>query len=196
MSKQREILPPVVRIILERKPDAVVFLSGSVNFGYERPESDLDICVAVSDLSNVGFPDGKPAWEEDGVRAFDAIYEGIRLDLVFCTRTALWQRNVEKPWGGYYLTRVEAVHDPGGFIRSAQDLIAAWYESHKDLAAFWEQWLTERRMRAITNRQQEGELIKRFPRIWDVWEFIDPLFETGTPPQNFHSIVKSILEAG
>lgn len=184
MSKQREILPKVVQIILAQAPDAAVFLSGSVNFGYERPESDLDICVAVSDLRTVGFPGGTVAWEDEGTKAFEATFEGIRLDLVFGARDAIWQRNVEKPWGGYYLTRVEIVHDPSGFIRSAQARIAPWFESHKDIAALWEQWIAERRIRAVTNRREEGELVKKFPTVWDLWAYLDPMFEKeGLPNQ-------------
>lgn len=177
MSKQRDILQKVLQIILKQMPDASVFLAGSVNFGYERPESDLDICVAVPGLEGVGFPGGILAWQDDGIRGLDATLDGVRLDLVIGTRSYIEQWSVRKPWNGYYLMRVEIVHDPSGFIRSVQTRIAPWFDSHKDIAAFWEQWIAERRMRAITNRQQEGELVRKFPTIWDVWAHLDPLFE-------------------
>lgn len=182
MGKQRDILPKVLQMILQQMPDASVFLSGSVNFGYERPESDLDICVAVSDLGAAGFPGGTLAWQDDGARGYEATVDGVRLDLVVGTRDYLEQRNVRKPWDGYYLTRVEIVHDPTGFIRAAQARIASWFDSHEDIAAFWEQWIAERRIRAVTHRQQEGDLVRKYPTVWDMWAHLDPMFEKASPP--------------
>ena len=73
------------------------------------------------------------------------------------------------------------MHDPSGFIRSAQARIAFWFESHKDLAAFWEQWIAERRIRAVSHRREEGELVRKFPTVWDLWAHLDPMFEKEGP---------------
>jgi len=177
MSKQHDILPEVLNCILEYVPDAAVYLSGSVSFGYERPESDMDVIVVVPDLTAACFPGGKVTSQARHAKVVDAIFDGVRLDMVFITSVFLEQELARKPWRGYYFAQLRIVHDPRGIIRSAQTRIARWFENYPDLVEIWKEWMTQRKARAVSEGKQQGELIRKFPDIFELWKHLDPMFK-------------------
>ena len=177
MSKQRDILPKVLNLVLQQIPDAAVFLGGSVSLGYERPDSDLDIMVVVPNLDAAYFPKGKVTSETQYAKVIDAIFEGVRLDLVFLTPSFLEEKLVRRPWRGYYFTKLEIIHDPEGIIHSYQSQITPWFDSHPDIVEIWKKWMTQRKARALSGGREQGELIKKFPDIFALWKYLDPLVE-------------------
>lgn len=170
MSKQRDILPQVVASILERSPEAAIFLMGSVSFGYERPESDLDLGVVVPDVTSVEFPDGKVTWQSERDKVVDAAVEGVRLDMVFITPAFLERELVRKPWRGYYFAQLEVLHDPQGIMQSYQSRIAPWFDGHSDIVEIWKEWMAQRKVRAVSGGKQQGELVRKFPDAFALWK--------------------------
>ena len=175
MSKQRDILPKILSLVLQQAPDAAVFLSGSVSFGHERPESDLDIMVVVPNLDSACFPGGKVTSQTQYAKVTDTTFEGVRLDLVFLTPSFLEEELVHRPWRGYYFVQLEIVHDPEGMIQSYQSRIASWFDDRPDIVEVWKEWMTQRKARAVSGGKQQGELIRNFPDIFALWKYLDPL---------------------
>jgi len=177
LSRQCDILPRLLDQILEIVPDGAVYLSGSVSFGYERPESDVDIIVVVPDIAATHFPGGKVKSQTQQAKVVDAVFDDVRLDMVFVALEFVEQELVQKPWRGYYFAQLRILHDPRGIIRSAQSRIARWFDDHPDLVVIWEEWMAQRKTRAVSGGKQQGELIRKFPDIFALWEHLDPMFE-------------------
>ena len=148
-----------------------------MSFGYERPESDVDIIIVVPDVTTACFPGGKATSHTDYVKVVDAIFDGVCLDMVFVTSVFLEQELVRKPWRGYYFAQLRIVHDPREIIQSAQARIARWFDSRPDVIELWKEWMAQRRVRAVSGGGKQGELIREFPDIFALWKHLDPMFE-------------------
>ncbi len=97
--------------------------------------------------------------------------------MVFVTPAFMEQELVRKPWRGYYFAQLKIVHDPHGLIRQAQTQIARWFGDHPNLIEIWQEWMAQRKIRAVSGEKQQGELIRKFPDIFALWKHLDPMFE-------------------
>lgn len=100
MSEQRDILPKVLDIILRDTPDSSIALGGSVSFGNERPDSDIDLLVIVRDVTNIVCPGGKIKFQNHGFKYFEATYDEIPLEIIYHTPETFEQLLVTRPWRG------------------------------------------------------------------------------------------------
>ena len=182
MSKQRDILSDVLGIVLRHAPECAVFLSGSVVIGNERPDSDIDLAVIVSDVNGARCPDGQVRDQNEGFKFVDASFGGVPLEIVHLTPGHFEELLVNTPWRGYKFLSVENLHDPEGLIQSWKDRIAPWFEDHSDVVELWEQWLAEHAERQLSRGQKLGPVIRRFPDMMsDLWPYLDARFsETQT----------------
>lgn len=178
MSKQRDILPRVLELILQDALDASVALGGSVSFGNERPDSDIDLLVIVPDVADVGYPGGKIKHQNAGFKYFEAAFDGIPLEVIYHTPETFEPLLVTRPWRGYKFLHVEILHDPQGLIQSWKDRIAPWFEDHPDVAQLWDQWLAQHAKRQLSKGKVLGEIIQKFPdQMRDLWPYLDKQFE-------------------
>ena len=177
MSRQRDILPKVLETVRKNAPGASVFLSGSVCFGHERPDSDIDLVVIVPDITVVRYPGGQVRDRHVGLKFVDATFEGIPLEIIFLTPRAFTELVGDKPWRGYKFLRVEILFDPQGLIQSWKGRIAPWFDDHPDAVELWQQWLAEHSERQVTRGKKLGDVIRKFPDMMsDLWPYLDHRF--------------------
>lgn len=177
MSKQRDILPKVLDIVLRSAPDSSVALGGSVSFGNERPDSDIDLLVIVRDVTNTGYPGGKIKLQNHGFKYFEATLDGVPLEVIYHTPETFEHLLVSRPWRGYKFLHVEILHDPNRLIQSWKDQIALWFDAHPDAVELWKRWLAEHADRQLSRGKKLGEIIKKFPdQIHDFWPYLDEQF--------------------
>jgi len=93
-----------------------------------------------------------------------AFFEDIPAHLHFGT-TAMLQMFEQKPWRAYKFVQTEMLYDPDGIIQASKDQIAPWFSNHPDIVVLWKEWLTQWRGRNVSRRQQQGELIRRYPDV-------------------------------
>jgi predicted nucleotidyltransferase len=191
MSKHREILPKALDIILAHDPDAAVYLSGSVCFGNERADSDIDLNVLLQNVAVFSYPGGKIRDEREGFKFVDAAYDAVPLEIRIFTPTAFEEISDlgGKPWRGYKFLKEEILCDPRGFIRSWKDHIRPWFLDHPEIIALWEQWIVEYADRQRTKGEKLGALIRQFPYMTSaLWPYLDERFSkektTEQPPPN------------
>jgi predicted nucleotidyltransferase len=190
MSKQREVLPKVLSIILEQVPDAAVYLSGSVPLGNERPDSDLDLYVIVPDLKGANYPGGTIANENEGYRSFSANCDDVPLEIRFLTPSFFEGHLRDKPWRGYKVPlKSEILSDPDGFLQSWKDRVSPWFRDHPEAVALWEQWIAEYTDWRRTKGEKVGDLLRRFPyAVPHLWPYLDGLYSgertAESPPRD------------
>ena len=133
VSKQREVLPKVLDIVLKHAPCAALFLSGSVCFGNERPDSDIDLVVVVPDVSQASYPGGETRDVGQGFKFVDAAFDIVPLEIIFLTPSFFEELVCSKPWRGYKLLQAEILRDPHGLIQSWRDRIRPWFRDHPEV---------------------------------------------------------------
>ena len=142
MSKQREILVQVLDYVRKVFPDSPIYLSGSVCLGHEIPESDIDLLIIVSDISDIDYPDGKLEWEDSNFKLLRAYFKNVPLHLHFGTIGLLTEFE-KKPWRAYKFLKMEKLYDPNGIVLTYKERIAPWFTAHPDISKLWDDWLTQ-----------------------------------------------------
>ncbi len=176
MGRQRDILPQVLAFVREQVGDCPVYLSGSVSLGHERPDSDIDLMVLVTDVQPPFFPNERVVWREDKFKLVAARFQGIPVHLHFIT-PALLRDIEENPWRGYKFLKTERLHDPEGVIQRTKDRVAPWFDAHPDAVAFWEAWLDQHKKRQLSGGEKIGPLVERFPsQVPDLWDHLDRVY--------------------
>jgi len=178
MTKQREVLPKVLAIIIAQAPDAAVYLSGSVSLGNETPDSDLDIYVIVPDIEGVDYPGGTIESKKEGYKSFSATFDGVPMEIRFLTPSFFEGHLRDKPWRGYKTPlKSEILSDPHGFIKSWKDRIRPWFHDHPEAVALWEQWIAEYTDWRRTKGKKVGDLLRQFPyMVPHLWPHLDGLY--------------------
>ncbi|MCG2660575.1 MAG: nucleotidyltransferase domain-containing protein [Kiritimatiellae bacterium] len=181
MSKQRDILPDVLAMVLQNAPDCAVALCGSVSMGYERPDSDLDLLVITDDLTRIACPGATLKHSNPGLRYFETTFDGIPVTVIYHTPEAFDDLLVSRPWRGYKFLQIEILHDPTGVIQKCKDRIAPWFEEHPDTLELSRRWLAEHAERQLSKGKKLGEVIKKFPdQMHDLWPYLDEQFAQGS----------------
>ncbi len=164
-------------MILAQYPESAIFLSGSVAFGDECPDSDLDLNIIVPEVHAHRHPNATSRGEPEAFRTFDHVLNGVALDLRFITPTFFEEILQGKPWRGYRFLKQEILHDPHGFLQSWKDRTRPWFEAHPDVVALWEEWNVQYAERRRTKGQKVGDLVRQFPYMTsDLWPYLDERF--------------------
>ena len=169
-------MPGVLALVRGLFPDAPVYLSGSVCFGNERPDSDIDLLVIVPDVAQTSFPDGKIEWENSDFKLVRAYFEEIPLHLHFGT-FGLLEMFVQNPWRAYKFLKIEKLYDPNGVVQLAKDRIAPWFPEHPEVVKLWQEWLAQWTARNVSKGERQGELIKQYPDVDQWWPYLDSIIE-------------------
>ncbi len=178
MTKQREVLPKILAIIIAQVPDATVYLSGSVALGNERPDSDLDLYAIVPNVEGVNYPGGTVEIETEGCKSFKADFDGVPLEIRFLTISFFEARLRNKPWRGYKVPlKSEILSDPHGFLQAWKDRLEPWFRDHPEAVALWERWISEYTDWRRTKGDKVGDLLRRFPYLVpNLWPHLDGLY--------------------
>ena len=156
-------------------PDCPICLAGSVALRHERPDSDIDLLVIVSDVATVDFPGGKIEWEEDQFRLVASGFQDVPLHLHFATCAFLHDFEVH-PWRAYKFLKVEVLHDPQRIVQKSKDKIAPWFNRHPNVVQLWRQWLDEHKQRQLSGGNQIGPLLQQFPnQMPEFWNHLDEM---------------------
>ena len=165
-SPQRRLLPSVLELFKQRDPGCAVVLVGSVQRGYERPASDIDLIVIVRDDVQADAA-WTQRWEHRGARSFTIHLSGFELCTFFATRSAVERWLTETPFHMYPFSQGEILQDPVGVARRLQAFAQDYFRKHPKLAATWEQQLAAHKQVKLTGldargfyRTSEGTLAK------------------------------------
>ena len=156
MSKHREILPEVIKRLAAVDPGCGVVVIGSVQYGYERPDSDLDLLAVVHEAAANGLSDWKVAWESRGVRELETEIKKILVQVFFAPVSGLERWLTETPYFMYPFSQGELLHDPQGLAAHYQLSARKYFEERPAVASEWSAQLQAHKQVKLTGRDKEG----------------------------------------
>ena len=186
MTKQRNILPQVLERVRQDAPECAVALTGSVRYGYERPDSDIDLLVAVPDFRATEFQDAKLSHETDEARVANFFVGDIRVEVVYFD-FAYFDQVQQSPWRSYTLCQAEILHDPHRRFTRCQVALREWFQAHPDITSLWEKQLQMCREYALTGRPPDRKTVLTFPRWEDFAQHVDALVQAEAARQDADS---------
>jgi len=124
MSRHKEILPLLIKKISQEHVNSGILLGGSVQGGYERPDSDIDVLVLL---------------EGDGEIRTDQSQkiEDIKTHIVYLPVKALPEARQKQPVLFYLLSVCQIIHDPCGIARQYQEMARQYFRDNPDMARDW-----------------------------------------------------------
>jgi hypothetical protein len=156
MTKQRQILPAVVARFAALDPACAVVLVGSVQHGYERPGSDIDLLAIVHDGIQVNPSEWQVRWENRGVKSLTGNEEGVELCVFFAPIGGFERWLGETPYHMYPFSRGEILHDPEGLAKRYQAAARKYFAAHPTIAEEWEAQLQAHKQVKLTGRDEDG----------------------------------------
>jgi hypothetical protein len=178
MSKQRELLPRLVREIHAHVPAASVLLTGSVQRGEEQPASDIDLLIIVSDVYRVVPWCGTVAHETATAKVVEAEMEGIPVTFNFIG-AGLFGEMTAKPWKYYPFAKAEGLHLADPVLAAVREKILEWFAQRPDIEARWQQQLELHRR---AKRSGNTELLQ-FPFVTDFADYLDIVLAAESPSE-------------
>ncbi len=111
--------------LYECEPGTVaILLFGSLAKGTGTPTSDVDLEVITSAVSE---------W-----RLEKSEQEGIAVDLVLCPLGHFQDQVRTLPYLSYDYLSMRCLFDPGGLFAEEQAKLAAYFDAHPEVSAYWE----------------------------------------------------------
>ena len=136
MSRQRDALPEIIGQLSEEHPGCGVLVSGSVQRGEEREDSDLDIFMVYPGNGEIRL---------DRVDRAD----GLRVDLARFPEAG-FRAALPAEWFKFWMfSGAEIVHDPTGIAKRNQELARQRFAERSDIDAAWERQLPSRTLRLL-----------------------------------------------
>ncbi len=148
MSKHKKILPLLIKKISQEYVNSGILLGGSVQGGYERPDSDIDVLVVLAG---------------DGEIRTDQSHKigDIKTHIVYLPVKAMQEAQNKQPILFYLLSICRIIHDPRGIARRYQEMARKYFRDNPDIAQAWDEQ-TEKIKRHKLDRNYKLE----FPK-WD-----------------------------
>jgi hypothetical protein len=156
MTKQRELLPTAVTRFTTLDPACALLLVGSVQHGYERPGSDIDLIAIVHDTIQTDPTQWHVRWENRGVKSLTGNAEGVELCVFFAPINGFERWLTETPHHMYPFSRGEILHDPEGLARRYQAAARAYFRAHPAMAEEWEAQLKAHKQVKLTGLDENG----------------------------------------
>jgi len=176
MTTQRNILPQVLERVRQDAPDCAIGLTGSVRYGYQRPDSDIDLMIAVGDFRATEFQGAKLSHETDEARVANFFVGDIRVEVVYFDFAYLDEVQ-QTPWRCYTLCQAEILHDPEERFTRCQDVLREWFQAHPNITSVWQQQLQMCREYALTGRPPDRKTVLTFPGWEDFAKHVDALVQ-------------------
>ncbi len=150
MSVQRDILARMTADLSATYPDCGILVSGSVQRGEERPDSDLDLFVVFAGDGQLGL-------------THEESTEGIKIDVALFPEEAFRCQVDTEGFNFWMFARAEIVHDPSGIAKRNQDIALAYFRNHPDVDAAWDNQLQE-----VRRHKADQSYIPEFP-TWEIF---------------------------
>ena len=145
MSRQRELLPRLIELVLSIEPECGIVLIGSVSSGYERPESDVDLFVVTRGSERLPIPDSKVLHEEEGMTLVESQVDGLIVHFACWPAYALARSLAATPHVFYPFSQGEILIDPAGLAHKHQDIAREYFKGNPRIAKLWAKQLGELR---------------------------------------------------
>ena len=137
MSRQREVLPAAIERLTAADPDFGLAVIGSVQHGYERPDSDVDLIAVVREGAEFDGREWTVKWENRGARCIEAPIRGVTVQVFFapCSGLDRWIR--ETPHFMYPFSDSEVLRDPRGVAQGFRNTARRYFGDHPAVADAW-----------------------------------------------------------
>jgi hypothetical protein len=158
LSKQREIMPRVLQRFTAVDPACVFLVLGSVQFGHERPDSDVDLMAIVHDSLAPRFDLSawRIGWEARGVKNVEQTIEGTPVQVFFAPTAAFERWLNETPYFMFPFSRAEVLHDPECLAERYQGVARRYFAEHPVLAEAWTAQLEAHKQVKLLGRDKDG----------------------------------------
>ena len=138
MSRQHERIPGIIRELSCCTADVGLVVGGSVRYGYERPDSDLDF-FGISDgqleLVLKGF---RLVSEKNGGRLLESRADDFPVHIAYWTRAGFDRILKERPYMVYPVLDGEVVHDPAQMMGAYAARMRDYFSARPRLTHAWE----------------------------------------------------------
>lgn len=149
MSKQRFLLPEIVSRLSTFAPDCAVLLMGSVRWGYEGPDSDIDLYVLVESSVASRLAPGRVIHEEEGMTLIEHIVQGVKVHFVWWPIPAFARSLEREPHSFYPFAKAEILYDPQGIAKRYQTISMDYFQKNPQIKKVWEMQLDKVRKHKI-----------------------------------------------
>jgi len=168
MGKHRDIIPGIVEQIRRTGLECGVVLLGSVAAGTERPDSDLDFFVVMTQEGELKIPNTKIIDEEKGMQLIETHVEGIKVHFAFWPADSFGKALDEEPHVYYPFIRGVILSDPAGIAERYQQIARDYFDKNPAIVEAWEKQLEKVRR----HRLDPGYKLE-FPEWGDFAEHVE-----------------------
>lgn len=168
MSKHRDLVPGIVERIRRTGLECGIVLVGSVSQGTERPESDVDFFVVMTEEGELNIPNTKIIHEEKGMQLIETHVEGITVHFAFYPADSFGKALDEEPHVYYPFIHGVILSDPAGIAKRYQEIARDYFDKNPRLVDAWEKQLEKVRR----HRLDPGYKLE-FPEWGDFAEHVE-----------------------
>lgn len=159
MSKQTDVLPFAVERLAAENAGCGIILHGSVQRGYERPDSDIDLFVITAHGDSMRFD-------------LKQVIDGISVQVCYWPSGPLAAEMKKEPYLFYTLSHGRILSDPDGLAQAHQTRGRRYFHKHPQVTELWDKQVAEVRQVRISGSYMDGRFRKSpdsFPaHLW--WE--------------------------
>ena len=177
MSKQREAIPDIVKIVSDCDVDIGLILGGSVGRGCEREHSDLDFFAIAEAAKYPSLPGFTIGSEKKGARVLENNERGFPVHVAMWTTETLDDTLTRLPHMTYPLLAGEVVYDPAGTAERYLGYIRKYFDSRPRIKQAWERQLNDLRDFKAGKLEHAG-----FPQWSDFIRYIEKTFPEELQP--------------
>jgi hypothetical protein len=161
MSKQKDIIPMVVERLTTENPGCGIILHGSVQHGYERPDSDIDLFVITQDGESMRFD-------------LDRTFDGVRVQICYWPSRLLADAMRCETFLFYPLSHGCVLTDPLGLAKPHQAAGQSYFANNPKMANIWKRQMAEVRQIRIEGSYKDGKFLmspqsKCTHMFWNEW---------------------------
>ena len=132
-------------VIEEFKKDSSVVgieICGSLARGEIRADSDIDIEVISENIEKHQF--------------IEEFRQGIKVDISTTPLRVILESVETHPYLHYTSLLTKIVFDPKGILKQIRDRLDLYFDHHPEIAAFWEEKLSQMKAAKMNGEEQEG----------------------------------------
>lgn len=138
MSRQREVIPGIIRQVSRCKDAVGLVVGGSVRYGYERPDSDLDFFGVCDGQLEMVLERFTLASEKNGGRLLESRVHGFPIHIAYWTMAGFGQLLRDRPYMTYPILDGEVVHDPDQAVSPYVARMQDYFNARPRLTHAWE----------------------------------------------------------
>lgn len=168
MSQQRQAIPRVIQRVANCGVEAGLILGGSVHYGYERPESDLDFFAIGEQGLDEALREYSLMAEKNGCKVLETRKGPFPIRVAYWSTESLNTVLETIPYMMYPVLDGEIVYDPVNLAEQYHQEMRRYFDSHPRLEQAWVEQLNQVR------RFKIGEISSlEFPEWSDFLRYIE-----------------------